>query len=371
MIAMSQRLQVAPDDARPRVVRRRRTAQRYILNQALLRHALVRERKRADRFEQPFGLVLISLSGRSYSALQWPEVIEALNRTRRDTDVVGWYTDGTVLGVIRAPLDMDPHETGASLETTMRRDLEQYIAPAALRRCNILAHIYSSATEPTTEESAETPASRLHRSAKRALDVLGSGALLAACSPVFLVVAALVRFTSPGPVFYRQERVGRHGRPFRMLKFRTMHVNAGHELHRDYVTQFIQGRAEAESISDAGPVFKLVADPRITRVGAFLRRSSLDEIPQFLNVLRGEMSLVGPRPPLPYEVKCYRAWHWRRLLEAKPGITGLWQVKGRSRTTFDEMVRMDIRYAKTQSIWADLKILLATPLAVISGNGAH
>jgi lipopolysaccharide/colanic/teichoic acid biosynthesis glycosyltransferase len=118
-------------------------------------------------------------------------------------------------------------------------------------------------------------------------------------------------------------------------------------------------------------VFKLVNDPRVTSVGHFLRRSSLDELPQFLNVLRGDMSLVGPRPPVPYEVERYKSWHVRRLYEAKPGITGLWQVKGRSRTTFDEMVRLDLQYARKRSLWEDIKILLATPRAVVSGKGAH
>ena len=118
-------------------------------------------------------------------------------------------------------------------------------------------------------------------------------------------------------------------------------------------------------------VFKIVNDPRVTPLGHFLRRSSLDEFPQFWNVLRGEMSLVGPRPPLPYEVARYKRWHRRRVLEAKPGITGLWQVTGRSRTTFDEMVRLDLRYARSYSLWTDLKILLATPRAVCSGKGAH
>ena len=118
-------------------------------------------------------------------------------------------------------------------------------------------------------------------------------------------------------------------------------------------------------------MFKIVDDPRVTPLGHFLRRSSLDEFPQFWNVLTGEMSLVGPRPPLPYEVARYKRWHRRRLLEAKPGITGLWQVTGRSRTTFDEMVRLDLRYARNYSVWTDVKILLATPRAVLSGKGAH
>jgi lipopolysaccharide/colanic/teichoic acid biosynthesis glycosyltransferase len=199
---------------------------------------------------------------------------------------------------------------------------------------------------------------------------------------VFLVIAALIKWTSKGPVFFRQERVGQHAKPFTMLKFRTMRVDAGHELHQQYVSQFIQnGHAKTAesraaepkpaSESTSQPVFMIVNDPRVTPLGHFLRRSSLDELPQFWNVLIGEMSLVGPRPPLPYEVKVYKRWHRRRLFVAKPGITGLWQVTGRSRTTFDEMVRLDIRYAKNPSVWTDVKILLATPRAVISGNGAH
>jgi lipopolysaccharide/colanic/teichoic acid biosynthesis glycosyltransferase len=134
------------------------------------------------------------------------------------------------------------------------------------------------------------------------------------------------------------------------------------------VVQFIRGGSCAQGTKG---VFKLQNDRRVTRIGHFLRRSSLDELPQFWNVLKGEMSLVGPRPPLPYEVSCYQRWHRRRVLEAKPGITGLWQVTGRSRTTFDEMVRMDLRYARNPSVWADVKILIATPRAVISGKGAH
>jgi len=182
-------------------------------------------------------------------------------------------------------------------------------------------------------------------------------------------VAGLVKATSKGPVFFRQQRVGEHARPFMMLKFRTMHANAAHDLHQQFVSQFIQGDVRESAAS--APVFKIVGDPRVTKIGHFLRRSSLDELPQFWNVLKGDMSLVGPRPPLPYEVKVYKSWHWRRVLDAKPGITGLWQVTGRSRTTFDEMVRLDLRYARRPSVWTDIKILLATPRAVISGRGAH
>ena len=153
-----------------------------------------------------------------------------------------------------------------------------------------------------------------------------------------------------------------------MLKFRTMQVGTDERIHRDYVESFIQQGQAATSGKDT--VFKLVNDPRITSVGNFLRKSSLDELPQFWNVLRGEMSLVGPRPPIPYEVARYKSWHRRRVLEAKPGITGPWQVTGRSRTTFDDMVRMDLRYVANCSFWTDVKILLATPRAVLSRSGA-
>lgn len=159
------------------------------------------------------------------------------------------------------------------------------------------------------------------------------------------------------------------GRPFRMIKFRSMYANAGHGIHQDYVKWFITASDRQKGAN--GQVYKLQGDPRITPVGRFLRRSSLDELPQFWNVLTGEMSLVGPRPPLPFEVEQYQPWHRRRVLDAMPGVTGLWQVKGRSRTTFDEMVRLDLRYARRPSIWNDIKILAATPRAVVTGKGAR
>jgi lipopolysaccharide/colanic/teichoic acid biosynthesis glycosyltransferase len=150
-----------------------------------------------------------------------------------------------------------------------------------------------------------------------------------------------------------------------------MHMNNDSSEHEEYVRQLIAGQEEMKSANgNGGGVFKLTNDSRITPVGRFLRRSSLDELPQLINVLRGEMSLVGPRPPVPYEVEAYATWHRRRVLEAKPGITGLWQVHGRSRVEFDEMVRMDLRYARDCSPLLDLKILLQTPKAVVSGDGA-
>jgi lipopolysaccharide/colanic/teichoic acid biosynthesis glycosyltransferase len=150
-----------------------------------------------------------------------------------------------------------------------------------------------------------------------------------------------------------------------MFKFRTMRVNAGHGVHQEYMAWFIKSSGKQPRTGQE--VFKLTNDPRITSPGRFLRKASLDELPQFWNVLRGDMSLVGPRPPIPFEVEQYQPWHRRRVLEAKPGITGLWQVSGRSRTTFDEMVRLDLRYARTHSLWTDIKILAATPRAMFKG----
>jgi lipopolysaccharide/colanic/teichoic acid biosynthesis glycosyltransferase len=205
---------------------------------------------------------------------------------------------------------------------------------------------------------------------KRGMDIVGSLLLLAILSPVFFVIAAVIKLTSRGPVLFRQQRVGEHGTPFIFLKFRSMYVANDASQHKEYVRKLIAGQADRQTNGDGEGIFKLTNDPRITPVGTFLRRTSLDELPQFLNVLRGDMSLVGPRPPLPYEVEAYATWHRRRLLEAKPGITGLWQVQGRSRIGFDEMVRLDLRYARNCSPWLDLKILAQTPKAVIAGNGA-
>jgi lipopolysaccharide/colanic/teichoic acid biosynthesis glycosyltransferase len=204
------------------------------------------------------------------------------------------------------------------------------------------------------------------------LDVTGSLIGLILLSPLLALIAALIKLTSSGPVFFRQTRVGQCGEEFTFLKFRTMYVSNSSSIHEDFVRRFISGKAISNKGDRGDPsVYKLVNDPRVTRVGKFLRRTSLDELPQLLNVLKGEMSLVGPRPPIPYECDVYELWHRRRVLEAKPGITGLWQVSGRSRTSFDDMVRLDLRYARSWSLWLDIKILLKTPHVVLSGEGAY
>jgi len=186
-----------------------------------------------------------------------------------------------------------------------------------------------------------------------------------------LATALSVRCTSRGPILFSQLRLGKGGRPFRFYKFRSMYVNNDDKIHREYVSQLIRGENEQINQQDAArPLYKIKADPRITSVGGFIRRTSIDELPQLFNVLKGDMSLVGPRPPLPYEAAQYRSWHLRRVLESRPGITGLWQVEGRSKVSFDEMVRTDLRYIRDRSLLYDLKLLVRTVKVVLTGDGA-
>jgi lipopolysaccharide/colanic/teichoic acid biosynthesis glycosyltransferase len=206
---------------------------------------------------------------------------------------------------------------------------------------------------------------------KRILDIIGSLILLVVFMPFCAVIAIAIKLTSKGPILFRQMRVGQHGKQFVFLKFRSMYVGNDHKVHREYVTKLINKDTNAASGQRQGTVYKLTADKRITPLGRFLRKTSLDELPQFINVLRGDMSLVGPRPPIPYELAAYQTWHRRRVLEVKPGITGLWQVTGRSTVDFDSMVRLDLKYATSWTPWLDIKILLRTPLAVIRGSGAY
>lgn len=208
------------------------------------------------------------------------------------------------------------------------------------------------------------------KSLKRLMDIVGAIIGIILFFPVMLITAALVKLESSGPVLFKQRRVGYKGKYFTFLKFRSMFVNNEDRIHQDYVTKLIHGEKDQINYgTEEKPCYKIVDDPRITPIGRFLRKTSIDELPQFFNVLKGEMSLVGPRPPIPYEVKEYQNWHFRRIMEVKPGITGLWQVSGRSRTTFDEMVRLDIEYAENWSLWLDLKILFKTVRAVIAAEG--
>ncbi len=199
---------------------------------------------------------------------------------------------------------------------------------------------------------------------KRVLDIGGAVALLVICLPLLLAVALLVRCSSPGPILFRQTRVGRGGRQFCFYKFRTMAVDTDPAPHASYFQSFVQGNATA-----VNGRFKPAQDALLTPVGKFLRCSSLDELPQLINVVRGDMSLVGPRPPIPYETECYSPRDWRRLV-VTPGLTGSWQVSGRSCLSFREMIDLDLEYVDNWSVWLDLVILARTPWAVLRARGA-
>ncbi len=356
----------------------------HVINEELFRRVLIRERKRSDRSYQSLVLLLLGMEnglGDDSSSI-WETVIEALTAAKRETDVLGWFERRAVIGVILPEIRAsDLANTREGLDARVRRELANRLGAEAADKFSIRLHVY---LEPKHAGDAERwrvnpllypeRRSRWERrttydAIKRGLDVIGSLTLLVVLSPLFLLIAALVRLRSRGPVFFGQVRIGQMMKPFTMLKFRTMYRDADPRLHHEFVSSFIKASGQVHEPGKNG-FFKLANDPRVTPVGRILRKTSLDELPQLWNVLRGDMSLVGPRPPLPYELEQYKPWHCRRILEAKPGITGLWQVSGRSRTTFDEMVRLDLRYARTRSLWTDIKILLATPAAVISGKGA-
>jgi lipopolysaccharide/colanic/teichoic acid biosynthesis glycosyltransferase len=221
-----------------------------------------------------------------------------------------------------------------------------------------------SAQDGTAQQPAE---GRLLDISCRALDIVGAAVLLVLLSPLLALIAILVRLDSPGSPIFRQRRVGRDTVPFTVNKFRTMHDGVPSDRHREFVLGLIAG--EHREHTSPGPHFKMTEDQRITRFGRALRRSSLDELPQLWNVLRGDMSLVGPRPAIPYEVEHYPP-HWFARFAVKPGVTGLWQVSGRSTVTLEEMVHLDVEYSHRRSFWLNLSILLRTVPAVLSGRGA-
>jgi lipopolysaccharide/colanic/teichoic acid biosynthesis glycosyltransferase len=203
----------------------------------------------------------------------------------------------------------------------------------------------------------------------RALDIGVSAVLLVLLLPLFVLIAVVIKLDSRGKVVFRQRRIGRDQVPFTVNKFRTMWADAGHDNHRAFVLRLIAGEGPGENADEKPSFFKIARDPRVTRAGHFLRKSSLDELPQLWNVLRGDMSLVGPRPPISYEVEHYPA-HWFGRFAVKPGVTGLWQVGGRSELTLEEMIALDLEYARTRSFWLNVKILLRTIPVVLNGRGA-
>ena len=355
------------------------------LPQAAFRRLLSQERKRSERSRKSFLLMLVRQKAPRVPTeqLTLESVARPLGALIRQTDMLGWFESECTLGVIFSELgDAELSAAARSIESKAVAALHQALNSSHVKNLEISLYSYPQSWKdggPVTFDPVLYPDlfdlddnKRTSLLLKRLIDIAGSALALMLLSPVFAILAMLVKLTSKGPVFFRQQRLGQFQVPFAFLKFRSMYVTTDAEIHREYVRNFIAGRAEPNGTgSQQRRVYKLTNDPRVTWIGRFMRRTSLDEIPQFWNVLVGQMSLVGPRPPINYELEGYDIWHRRRLLEAKPGITGLWQVHGRSRTTFDEMVRLDLRYSRTCSPVSDLKILLQTPRAVFSGDGAY
>ena len=361
--------------------------ERYALDEDTFQRMLAVERKRTERTKAPFLLLLLEVN-RNRAAKRAAgihhNIISATLASSRDTDLVGWYTDNVTIGVIFTGLTaIDKLSSINSILLKTRTKLQEYLTPEQLEEVEISFHLFPDDWDRDKPGDSGNRALYLDITntdkgrrpmlvVKRAIDILGSAMLLVVCSPLFLMIALAIKVSSDGPVLFRQRRVGRYGKTFLFLKFRSMYVNSNCDAHRNYVTRFIVSAAGPVGHNSEGrEIYKLTDDKRITSVGKFLRRSSLDELPQLLNVLKGDMSLVGPRPPIPYELEAYQTWHRRRLLSVKPGITGLWQVTGRSSIKFDDMVRLDLRYASTWTLWVDLRILFRTPLAVIKGVGAY
>jgi exopolysaccharide biosynthesis polyprenyl glycosylphosphotransferase len=361
-------------------------ATRIVLNEDAFVSMLYLERRRAERAKKRYVLMLLDVRDAlacKEKATRTEKIAATLCEVTRETDIIGWYLQDNLIGVIGTDIGRaSTQEVRDTISAKFRRAFSELLGPETASRIFVSFHFFPQETEKGDSGNSTnitlypdllrtTPTRKLALGVKRAMDMFGSFLVLILLSPFLGLIALAIKMTSKGPILFCQERLGQYGKKFMVLKFRSMRTDCDSQIHREYVSRFIAGQVSNASKNGENVVFKLQKDPRITPIGSLLRKTSLDELPQFWNVLRGSMSLVGPRPPVDYEFKAYDAWHRRRVLEIKPGITGLWQVKGRSRTQFDDMVRLDLKYARNWSIWLDLKILLQTPAAVVSGDGAH
>ncbi|HUN55356.1 MAG TPA: sugar transferase [Smithella sp.] len=319
-----------------------------------LHHMLGIERRRTERSKNPFLLLLLDISGLIATARK-KEILEkiksALSSSLRETDMMGWFTDNKIIGIICPEISLVNSNSIEGIINKIHGRFCEKLNPELVKIINISFHIYPETSGDILingpfnitlypDLTKRTLGKKISMSVKNFIDIVGSAIALLIFSPLFLIIALLIKATSSGPVFFKQERIGLNGKPFLLLKFRSMYANVDSKKHKE---------------------------SHITKVGHFLRKTGMDELPQLINVLKGDMSMVGPRPPICYEYEHYEIWHRRRLLFCKPGITGLWQIMGRGGTTFDEMVRLDLKYINEWSLLLDLKILLMTPVAVMSG----
>ncbi|MGI9211123.1 MAG: sugar transferase [Methylococcaceae bacterium] len=331
------------------------------------------ERLRAERSGSALSLILIDLGhGRTPNDGSGQLLLRFLHDCTRISDKIGILDTGTM-----ALLLPDTGLSGA-------QDVASHISTqsgrlyASLMVATFPHQVFERLLNGTGPNAALNPflhsdvyrPKPLEETAKRLMDIILSLSAIIVLSPLMALLVMAIRISSEGQAIYRQERLGRNAAPFTLYKFRTMYHDSSEILHKNYVSQYIRGvLPEPKTESEKPEPYKIRQDPRITPLGHILRTTSLDELPQLFNILKGEMSLVGPRPAIDYEAREYQAWHLRRILVMKPGLTGLWQVEGRSATRFDDMVRMDIRYIQGWSLWMDMKILMQTAGVVLSRRG--
>jgi lipopolysaccharide/colanic/teichoic acid biosynthesis glycosyltransferase len=329
------------------------------------------EKQRADRSRSPLSVLILRRDATDSNA-SFRDLSGHILNVTREMDVLGYLEEAQYALLLphtgedgAAVVHDNVKRRCASLNLTLR--VATY--PDQIFEDLVVEQAVGSGSQPLLLDGP-TEHGSVQRFLKRCFDVFGSFALLLLASPLLLITALSIALTSPGPVIFKQVRLGKRGKPFVFYKFRSMYSKSDDRTHREYVGKLIEGKLTEVNQGDSNsPYYKMKSDPRVTRIGRFIRATSVDELPQLFNVLKGEMSLVGPRPPLPYEVEKYRSWHLGRVLDIKPGITGLWQVEGRSKVSFDDMVRLDLRYQREWSLFLDLKILVKTVGVVLTQKG--
>lgn len=370
------------------------------------RAILERERARADRNEHQFSVVVFDIVGTEANIAETQRLARVLTKRIRFTDQLGWF-DSHRIGIllpetpvsgawkladdacIALSADATPPECNVYTYPSRPSDNHHghsdhlHIEDIYPKRKTAASRSFSTSAKQGPDEQSlsdieEARSGQMHQTReiaepmqrlfwrplplwKRAMDVVGASLCLVIFSPLMLLIALIIKSVSPGPVFFKQNRAGYGGRPFTMWKFRTMELGVDTSTHQEYVSGLIRSSGHS---CERKPMIKLSNESQVIPLGRILRRTYIDELPQLINVLRGEMSLVGPRPPILYELVEYLTWHYKRI-DVVPGMTGLWQVSGKNRLTFDEMMRLDIQYWRKRSLWLDIRILLTTPFAII------
>ncbi len=345
-----------------------------VLPKAFFLEQLRRERLRSDRSGAALSLIIVALKHDFKSGCRrTQELLGLLRDNLREVDSAGLLGPTSIAVMLpdtnSAGVQIVAEKFNAGADSSIE-SVATATYPDALFESLQGGGRAADSLDPTLFLNAPRPRP-VQSVVKRAIDVLGAIVGLVLFSPLMLLTWLAIKLTSPGAAIFQQTRLGKDLKPFTFYKFRSMHIDSDDGVHRLYLEKLIKGDTDEVDRDASGKAFyKIKADSRVTRVGRIIRKTSIDELPQFFNVLKGDMSLVGPRPPIPYEAQNYRSWHLRRILEVKPGLTGPWQVGGRSETTFDEMVRMDLRYSNEWSVPMDIVLLFKTIRVVLEGRGA-